>query len=194
MGQSQGETVEQLRATDRLYLTVGELHRITGMRACAEQADWLRARGVPFVPGRHGIPLVGRSQLPGLPAAVIRADDSESATGMLEEIARTFAAPLPGVVYVLDEGGDDSAAKVGWSSVEDVRWRMQALQGGNPRRLRLVHVDAGSERLERLVHRMLRPHWLSGEWFTRGAPVVRFLAAARVNGYRAALEALAREP
>lgn len=188
---TQAETIQQLRATDRLYLTVGELHRVTGLRVVREQAEWLRAHDVPFTPGRYGIPLVGRSRIDGL-GAVIRDSDSAQTLEWIEKIAGVFSAPLPGVVYVLDEGDDASAVKIGWSSCDDIRWRMQDIQIGNPRRLRAVHTGPGSERLERLIHRMLRKDCVTCEWFARSAETRTFLAIAAASGYRDALEALAR--
>lgn len=74
-------------------------------------------------------------------------------------------------VYVIKADGD-SPIKVGKS--DDHAKRLDSLQTGNPRRLRLLHVLVGGLDLEWQLHQMLKDHRMVGEWFD-GPKVPEFL-------------------
>jgi hypothetical protein len=65
-------------------------------------------------------------------------------------------------VYVI-QGDAETPIKVG--TARDVEARINALQTGNPQRLRLLHVLPGDYRLEWNFHQRLKPGRVLGEWF-----------------------------
>jgi hypothetical protein len=92
-----------------------------------------------------------------------------------------------GFIYIIDEGNDDSPIKIG-SSCRRSLDRVNGLQTGNPRPLRLVYEEAAEISLERVIHSALDAHRLCGEWFERTPEVRRFLMITAQLGYEVALE------
>lgn len=78
-----------------------------------------------------------------------------------------------GWVYFISSG--QGAIKIGWAKDPDKRLRQ--LQIGTPKPLRLVGVIAGSQMVERLIHKDLALARLRGEWFDRkkALPIVNHL-------------------
>lgn len=72
-----------------------------------------------------------------------------------------------GYVYFMVHGGSDNTGagmtKIGWA--RNPARRLKELQVGNPYRLRLEAVFAGSSLVENRVHRTLAPWRVRGEWF-----------------------------
>lgn len=166
------------------------MRAFTGQLKYADQAEWLASRGFAFTIDKVGMPLLDRRAM-----VTERRRESNPATAeAIAKIARVFSAPTPGCVYVVDEGSNVSPVKIGWSlsTAETLKFRVQQLQCGNPRRLRVLVHGPGSVSIELFIHRALRRARLSGEWFDRTPEVVSFIANAAAHGYREALERLAR--
>ena len=82
-----------------------------------------------------------------------------------------------GWVYFI--GGDEGPVKIGWTAT-DARRRLRSLQTGNPTRLAILGEARGSLATEAQIHRRLREHRLTGEWFERG-PALNELAELEVE-------------
>ena len=82
----------------------------------------------------------------------------------------------PSNVYVIGEA-TSGLVKIG--AANDSRDRLQGLQTGNPRELRLLHEEPGVGPLERTLHERFAGRHLRGEWFdfTDSSPVAAVLAA-----------------
>lgn len=67
-----------------------------------------------------------------------------------------------GFVYFIQRGGT-GPIKIGWT--RRIEARLRELQTGNAERLTLRALAACSRSYERLVHKILAPFRISGEWF-----------------------------
>jgi hypothetical protein len=83
-------------------------------------------------------------------------------------------------LYVIGEGGKCGVVKIG--RAVSPRKRLSAIQVGNPRLLRILHVEEGAGEFEQLVHRHVRGTRLHGEWFDLGQrdPVAEVQKALKV--------------
>jgi hypothetical protein len=76
-------------------------------------------------------------------------------------------------VYFVQAG--PVAIKIGYTAREDVFFRIDQLQVGNPYKLRLLGVIRGSRRDERKLHELFGEWRMQGEWFKARAPGMREL-------------------
>lgn len=82
--------------------------------------------------------------------------------------------------------------KIGLTS-NSSEYRLKALQTGNPVELRLVFAVECDDEIEFLMHRILKPHRLRGEWFARTLEVeekIEWLRAGKFEQIRAHAEEL----
>lgn len=70
-------------------------------------------------------------------------------------------------LYVIGEGSGSGVVKIGRAA--NVRKRLYGIQVGNPRLLKILHVEEGAGDLEFQVHGFFRTERLQGEWFDLGA-------------------------
>lgn len=79
----------------------------------------------------------------------------------------------PGFVYFVQavEGGP---IKIGWSVDPDKR--LKELQGGNPKELKLIGIEAGDMQHERELHGRFRDHRMFGEWFMPEPVILEYIA------------------
>ena len=66
------------------------------------------------------------------------------------------------MVYFIQEGAD-GPIKIG--TTDDPKTRLQGLQTGNPRLLKLLYVMSGDKNLEVRLHKLFRSSCMRGEWF-----------------------------
>ena len=85
------------------------------------------------------------------------------------------------MIYFIEAAGTPWI-KVGKSTNPTAR--LNSLQGGNPFKLRFLHVAEGYGREERRLHAILSMHRGIGEWFHRSAvvPIIRVLRRAGIAG------------
>ena len=90
---------------------------------------------------------------------------------------------MTGNIYFIKPKGD-GYMKVGYTT--DVSRRLAELQAANPRKLRIVAVVPGTQKLEAAFHAVLAPYRTTGEWFKITGKVKRLLmlleAGARPDG------------
>lgn len=79
---------------------------------------------------------------------------------------------LPSSVYFIQEAGG-GPIKIGFGS--DPEHRLQTLQVGNPRPLRLIGAFGGGLREERALHRRFRMLRIAGEWFRPDVELLGFI-------------------
>jgi hypothetical protein len=82
-------------------------------------------------------------------------------------------------VYFIEDA-ESRAVKVGIAA--EPQTRLQELQTGNPRKLRLLGYIDGGHRLEQGIHFLLRHHRVRGEWF-RWNPVYDHMATIPVTDW-----------
>lgn len=90
---------------------------------------------------------------------------------------------MMGNIYFIKPKGDEYM-KVGYTS--DVSRRLAELQAANPRKLRIIAVVPGTQKLEAAFHTVLAPYRTTGEWFKITGDVRKLLilleAGARPDG------------
>lgn len=83
-----------------------------------------------------------------------------------------------GLIYACIEEGEDFV-KIGWAATLDnayIRW--SNIQIGNPRRIEMCVIKAGSLRDEAALHKRFRGYAVRGEWFRLEGDVKELLATA----------------
>lgn len=95
-------------------------------------------------------------------------------------------------VYFIEQAADFRALKIGFSGKKDGQARMGALQGGNPHVLRELFCLPGTMEHEELLHCVLTPHWLRGEWFNMDRLLIGFLETLQGRGLEAAIREYVR--
>lgn len=92
-----------------------------------------------------------------------------------------------GWIYVLQENGNSTGPiKIGFAN--DVDTRIEQLQAGNPRRLRLLARIHGDSVMEAALHRQYRAYRLVGEWFEWSNEIETFVHSCNYYGARNAGE------
>lgn len=96
-------------------------------------------------------------------------------------------------VYFIEQIGGVRAIKIGFTAKNDAKIRLATLQGGNPQELRIMLEVPGSVQHEELVHCVLTPHWLRGEWFTLDRLSAGFIEVMRARGLAHAILEYAKD-
>jgi hypothetical protein len=77
--------------------------------------------------------------------------------------------------------GDGELVKIGYSA-DDPGRRLEQLQTGNPRPLRLIAQYRGERYHERYLHQRFDGHHVRGEWFQLTPEILAFLSqTSRLN-------------
>jgi hypothetical protein len=71
----------------------------------------------------------------------------------------------PDRVYFI-QGAKGSPIKIGFTSWDEVKYRVALLQTGNHEKLRLLCAAPGDRYFEKAIHRVFAADRLIGEWFT----------------------------
>lgn len=83
----------------------------------------------------------------------------------VQRIRARTSTPSEGLVWIyFIQEGDDGPVKIG-STTKTVERRLSALQGSNPRELRLLAAVQTGVALEREFHEVFAEHRIRGEWF-----------------------------
>lgn len=91
-----------------------------------------------------------------------------------------------GLIYVMRQGR--GPVKIGFAAdAAKVAKRVKNLQTGAAHRIRVVGFTAGTMREERLCHRRLSEHRLTGEWFDPCSATLAFVIVLLRRGVREAL-------
>jgi hypothetical protein len=99
----------------------------------------------------------------------------EDGRGELSALVPLQPPDFGGVYAILDERG---FVKIG--KAQNIRKRLNQLQGANPRPLTLLAVFATKQSIEDRIHRKLkRAGWVRGEWFAPTPAVIAEIRAAR---------------
>lgn len=71
------------------------------------------------------------------------------------------------MIYVIGSATDweNSPIKIGFTGDESTKKRLGSIQTGNPLPLAVIHEMGGTEKEEKLIHSMMEPYRLNGEWF-----------------------------
>jgi len=87
---------------------------------------------------------------------------------MIAQVSALRTPRLHSFVYAIGEAVDETAPiKIGFAT--DPLARLYALQTGNPLRLTIIGLRAGTRNTERDIHRRLSGARMVGEWFEREA-------------------------
>lgn len=95
-------------------------------------------------------------------------NEIELLEAMIAQVSALRTPRLHSFVYAIGEAVDETAPiKIGFAT--DPLARLYSLQTGNPRRLTIIGLRAGTRTTERDIHRRLSGARMVGEWFERQA-------------------------
>jgi hypothetical protein len=114
-------------------------------------------------------PLSARKQLYCSPRCRSRARDARKYQAQRDRRRAQGAWTTEGFVYFVQEG-DDGPIKIGWAS--DLVDRLERLQTGNPRELRIIASLPGSRATEAVFHQRFADRRIRNEWFDIDAETV----------------------
>jgi hypothetical protein len=90
-------------------------------------------------------------------------------------------------IYFIEQVGGTSAVKIGFTGKRSAANRLAGMQGGNPQPLRIILEVPGSLQHEELLHCVLTPHWMRGEWFRLDRVSAAFIDAIETSGLPGAI-------
>lgn len=145
--------------------------------------DFLKGRDIPYLAvgnrkmfDEHALTAIAEHmRTPNNPRAAKKAIKSRESLQDALALARAGKRDRDGFVYFIQCG---DRIKIGFA-LNDVQMRLQTLQTGSPEPLVLLHYEAGSERIERELHRRFKAFRHAREWFRLEGALAEFIEGRR---------------